>query len=263
MFERRVTAIAGGFGSGKTEVALNAALELVRQGRHVTVVDLDLVKPYFRCRALGRVMARDGVQVLTPDGDCAYESLPVVPADLPACLQDHGAKLIVDLGGDPVGALTFGAVSQMIPPADIELLVAVNFARPNTETVPDAVPMVRAIEAAARVPVRGVIANTHLMGETTPDLVVRGLRLAEQAAGVLGVPVALAAVDARLVGALPAGWATCPVLPLRRLVYPPFELPQEKRGVVAENPLVARVPIRTAHRLRRPVSVGQAVHQEA
>ena len=45
---KRVTLFAGHYGSGKTNIAVNWALHLRRQGRAVTVADLDIVNPYFR-----------------------------------------------------------------------------------------------------------------------------------------------------------------------------------------------------------------------
>ncbi len=255
MLDSPITVIAGGFGSGKTEIAVNAALALTNQGRRVALIDLDVVKPYFRCCALQRPMAADGIEVLSPGGECMCETGPVLPSGLPGLLQDRKHTLIVDLGGDPVGALVFGAVAPTIPAEDVELLVAVNFARPQTEKVPDAVPMIRAIEAAARVPVRGLIANTHLLGETTPGLVLRGLGLTEQAAAVLGVSVTLAAVDERLLGSLPAGWAHCPVLPLRRMVYPPYELPKSL-GVSAATSAPVQRPRPSYVPVAHPIGLG-------
>ena len=50
---RRMSVFVGHFGSGKTEVALGVALQAAERGEAVTLVDLDVVKPFFRCRALG------------------------------------------------------------------------------------------------------------------------------------------------------------------------------------------------------------------
>ena len=44
----RVKAIVGHFGSGKTEIALNAAVYLREMGREVKLIDLDIVNPFFR-----------------------------------------------------------------------------------------------------------------------------------------------------------------------------------------------------------------------
>ena len=39
---------AGHYGSGKTNMALALAVELKKAGREVTVIDLDIINPYFR-----------------------------------------------------------------------------------------------------------------------------------------------------------------------------------------------------------------------
>ena len=222
MFTHRMTVIVGSFGSGKTEIAINGALELARRGEDVTLVDLDVVKPYFRSRALTSTMSVRGVRIVAPDGEDPFADRPIVRPELRGLLVHGGPRIILDVGGDPVGALVFGAVSDAVPRDDIEQLVVLNFARPQTETVEQAVAMVRAIQAAARLQVDGLVANTHLLGDTTSEILLGGLRLTEQTASVLGLRVAFVAVEERLVGACPTGWAACPVLALRRMVFPPF-----------------------------------------
>jgi hypothetical protein len=147
----------------------------------------------------------------------------VVLSQVAGLLLPGRPKVIVDVGGDPVGSLAIGALSTALAAGEVEHLLVLNFARPQTETVEQAVAMARAISGAARLPLTGLVANTNLLGETTPELVLDGLRRAERAGAVLGLPVAVAAVEERLLGALPPGWAPCPVLPLRRMVFPPFE----------------------------------------
>jgi len=43
----RIRIFTGHFGSGKTEIALNYAINLTRVGRKVALVDVDIVNPYF------------------------------------------------------------------------------------------------------------------------------------------------------------------------------------------------------------------------
>ena len=224
MFARRITIIVGAFGSGKTEVAVNAALEITRRGERATLVDLDVVKPYFRSRALLAKIAHRGVEVRAPEGEHLFPDIPIVPAQVSGLLHTAGPKVLVDVGGDPVGARAIGAVSSMLPGKDLEALLVLNFTRPQTESVEQAVAMARAIQEAARLPLAGLVANTHLLGETTPALVLEGLRRTERAAAVLGLPLAFAAVEERLLGAFAPDWAPCPVLPLLRMVFPPFDV---------------------------------------
>ena len=241
-----MSVFVGHFGSGKTEVALNVALEAAERGETVALVDLDLVKPYFRSRALAPRVADRGVRIVAPGGEDGPGEMPIVPPDLSGLFCRRESRLIVDVGGDPVGALPLGAVAETLPRETVELLLVVNFSRPKTDSVEGAVAMARAIEAAARLPLSGLVANTHLLGETTPDTVREGLRLAEQTARVLGVPVALVAVEERLVGAFPPDFAPCPLLPLRRLVYPPFERPAGASTLPASPGAPARLAVRPA-----------------
>ena len=46
MVTPRLTVIAGAYGSGKTEVAINYALRLRAKGKNVNMVDLDIVNPF-------------------------------------------------------------------------------------------------------------------------------------------------------------------------------------------------------------------------
>jgi Mrp family chromosome partitioning ATPase len=53
----------GHFGAGKSEIAVNLAFGWRFKGEHVSVIDLDLVKPYFRSR-----LPRDDMQGTAPSG---------------------------------------------------------------------------------------------------------------------------------------------------------------------------------------------------
>ena len=44
----RLLLITGHYGCGKTNFSMNLALELAEKGKRVTLVDLDVVNPYFR-----------------------------------------------------------------------------------------------------------------------------------------------------------------------------------------------------------------------
>ena len=83
--------------------------------------------------------------------------------------------MIVDAGGDDLGARAFGAMSDLVDPARADLLFVVNTRRPFAEDQAGLTSMLREVEAAARARVTGLVANTHLMEETTPEIVRSGL----------------------------------------------------------------------------------------
>ena len=64
----RIRIFVGHFGSGKSEVAINEALATSSRDLRPTLVDLDVVKPYFRCRLLRDTLADRGVQLELPPG---------------------------------------------------------------------------------------------------------------------------------------------------------------------------------------------------
>ena len=230
MFVKRVTVIVGHFGSGKTEIAINGALQLADAGVPVALVDLDVVKPYFRSRAARAVMAEHGVDLVVPGGDNVFADLPIIVPQVRALLRDSRRKVLFDVGGDDTGARALGSLADVVPVAETEHLLVLNFRRPFTDTVETAVTMLREIEAAARLPITGVISNTHLMGETTPEIVVAGYRLAQATAAAVGVPVVAVAAEEALASTLDAAVFACPVLALRRALRPPFEQPRLQRS---------------------------------
>jgi hypothetical protein len=230
VFGKRVTIVVGHFGSGKTEIAVNGALKLAADGISVALVDLDIVKPYFRSRVTRALMAEHGVALIVPGGENVYADLPIIVPQIRTILRDPSRKVLFDVGGDDTGARALGSLADVVPREETDHLLVLNFRRPFTETVDAAVVMVREIEGAARLPITGVISNTHLMGETTAEIVTDGYRLARATAERLGVPVVAVAAERELASRLDASSFDCPLLPLDRALRPPFEQPRAQRS---------------------------------
>ena len=226
-----VVILVGHFGSGKSEIALNLSLGFRARGEKVSVVDLDVVKPYFRCRQARQELEANGIRLVAPEGENAHADLPIILPAVRQLLRHGGGKVLMDVGGDPVGARALGSVSDAVAADRTEHLVVLNFFRPYTETVAEAVEMVGAIEAAARLPVTGLISNTHLMSETTPEIVLNGLAMAEETAGRLRVPVLAAVADKATARGLAEAALPCPLLVLKRVIRPPFEGSRQQRKV--------------------------------
>ena len=123
MFVKRVTVIVGHFGSGKTEIAINGALQLADAGVPVALVDLDVVKPYFRSRAARAVMAEHGVDLVVPGGDNVFADLPIIVPQVRALLRDSRRKVLFDVGGDDTGARALGSLADVVPVAETEHLL--------------------------------------------------------------------------------------------------------------------------------------------
>jgi len=223
-----VTVLVGHFGAGKTELAANLAFGWAARGEHVSLVDADLVKPYFRSRLIREELVASGIQLVAPTGAAFYADLPILLPDVRGAVAQAevgGRRVIVDAGGADVGARVLGAVAGLDNPAVTEVLFVVNGNRPFAEDVPAVLKMLREVEHASKLRVTGLVANTHLIAETTPAVIAAGLDLAEAVSRETGLPVrfwaalenvagaACAAIDAR-------GW---PLLALTRRITPPTE----------------------------------------
>ena len=226
---RRVTVYVGHFGSGKTEIALNRALDLAAAGVPVTLADLDVVKPYFRTRSAKAILEDAGIELLAPQGANIHADLPIIVPQIRSHLRDARRELIMDVGGDDVGARVLGSLSDVVPIEDTDCLLVLNFRRPSTPDPESAAAMVREIEAVGRVPVTGLISNTHLMEETTVEVVLEGHGLALETARLVDLPLLAVMVQEDLAPELEGLDLGCPVVAMRRIVLPPFAQDQELR----------------------------------
>ena len=230
MFSRPVTVLVGHFGSGKTEIALNGALNLAADGLSVTLADLDVVKPYFRSRSARHILHEAGVHLIAPEGENIHADLPIIVPQVRDILRRPRGKTILDVGGDGTGARVLGSLTDVLPTTGIEILVVLNFSRPSTPDVAGAVAMVHEIEALARVQVSGLISNTHMMDDTTPEIVLEGARLAVETGRVLDLPVVAAAIHEDIVASVNRD-LPCPAFVLKRIVKPPFEVQPQRKTV--------------------------------
>lgn len=227
LFEKRVTVLVGHFGSGKTEIALNLAMDLASEGTPTTMADLDVVKPYFRTRSARGLLAEAGIDLLAPDGPNIHADLPIIVPQIRSQVRHSDRRLIIDIGGDDVGARVLGSLADVVPFTETECFLVLNFRRPSTPDPTAAVEMAHQIEAVGRLPVAGLISNTHLMDETSLEIILEGLESAHQTSQLLGVPVAAVAAAEVFADELRTVIDE-PVVGLRRIVIPPFEMPKQR-----------------------------------
>jgi hypothetical protein len=250
----RLLMIAGSFGSGKTEVSVNLAIQLAADGWRVQIADLDLVNPYFRCREAGRLMARHGIRVVVPPGAQVWADLPIVVPEIRGMLRPpEGTITIFDVGGDDVGARALASFRTAVGDAGYELWQVVNSKRPFTSTVEGCLAMRQAMESASRFTVTGLVANSHLIDQTTPETVLEGWRLARGVSRLTGLPVRAVAVMHALADAAELRVIDEPLLRLRRRMLPPWlrhDDEADERGASAATPARRPVPLGVPGRIR-------------
>lgn len=195
----RVTVFVGEFGSGKTELTMNYALYLKDLGFHAAVVDIDLVKPYFRTREHADMLEGRGVKVVSPEKRLSNADLPVLPTELPKILSDSTYQVVIDVGGGE-SAVVLGQLRQKLMASQPEILMVVNTRRPFTSTVDGIITTLRRIEQVSGLTITGLVSNTNLGPDTIEGLITEGYQIVAKAASELKLPVKFAVVPYWLKG---------------------------------------------------------------
>lgn len=202
--DKRIRIIIGHYGSGKTEFAVNYAVKLSQMGQKVALGDLDIVNPYFRSREKQAMLEHLGVMVIGSNiKDSSGSDLPAVSASILAPLQDESYQVILDVGGDAVGARALGRYHAYFQPGNYDMFCVLNANRPETQHIKGAVEHLKSIEAVVRAPVTGLVNNTHLLRETTIEDVLRGQELVKQVSDKLNIPIKYVSALEKISNSLP------------------------------------------------------------
>ncbi|MBR2620541.1 MAG: ATP-binding protein [Firmicutes bacterium] len=187
---KRITAIAGHYGSGKTEFSVNLALDLKKEKDKVAILDMDIANPYFRSRERQKMMEAEGINVIfNTYGFDITEDLPAITAALRGPLENEEFTAVVDVGGNDSGARVLKQFEKYFRRDDCELLCVLNANRPETDTVEGMLEHLHSIEIETGLKFHGIINNTHLLRETTADDIVKGYKLCRQVSDKLGIPI--------------------------------------------------------------------------
>lgn len=216
--------IVGGYGSGKSEVAVNLARHLAgSQKQPVAIADLDIVNPYFRSREADEQLEKLAIKTLNPQGGYRHADLPIILPEIKGAVEGHDGLLILDVGGDDVGARILSTLSGSFVDGSYELLLVLNANRPFTQDVAGCIKLMAEIEAAGRLKFTGTIANTHLLTDTTADTVMMGLSLAEKLRKETTLPTVFVSCTRDVLETISPANLSVPVLVLDRLLLKPWE----------------------------------------
>ena len=196
---KRITILCGHYGTGKTNVAVNTALTMAKTGDKVTIADLDIVNPYFRTLDSAADLNAAGIRMICSRFANSNVDIPSLPPDLYAITDDKSHRVVIDVGGDDSGAMVLGRLAPAITAEDsYDMWLVVNRYRPLTPDVPSTVEVMGEIEAASRLRFTGIVNNSNIGVETTPQDVLDSVAYATRLAQAANLPLVATTVDARL-----------------------------------------------------------------
>ena len=228
MEHKRLTLFAGHYGSGKTNIAVNYALQLALDGKKVCIADLDIVNPYFRTADSAEKLMAAGVELIAPQFANSNVDLPALPAEAYRLVEDHGSFGVMDIGGDDRGAYALGRYVPFIEKENnYRMIFVANCYRPLTQTPEDALEVMREIEAACKLKFTDIVNNSHLGPLTDVQSVLDSVEYTEKLSKLRGLPVYMTTVRADLASEVSKHIPN--VFPLQ-LQEKYFDLPDQKRS---------------------------------
>ena len=196
---KRVTLVAGHYGSGKTNIAVNMAIELVSQRERVAIADLDIVNPYYRTLDSRAELEAAGVKLIVSPYANSNLDIPALPQEMYAIIDDKGLSCIIDVGGDDSGAVALGRLAPRLREEDdYDMYLIANRFRPLTRTAAEVAQVRYEIEAASGLKFTGVINNSNLGADTTAETILSSVQFGKDCAEATGLPLVATTVEASL-----------------------------------------------------------------
>lgn len=200
---KRISIICGHYGSGKTNIAVNMALEAKNNFERVAIADMDIVNPYFRTKDSEELLEKAGIKLICSEYANTNLDIPALPQDIYSIVDDKNQRCILDIGGDDRGAMVLGRLApEIIRENNYEMLFVANMYRPLTSDALSSIEVMREIEFACKIPFTAIINNSNLGNETTPEDVLESLAYAEEISNLTGLPIAFTSVNEPLFEAL-------------------------------------------------------------
>ena len=188
---RKMVILLGNYGSGKTEIAVNLAVNGAREGLRTLVIDLDKVNDYFRMSDRVELLAEKNINLVSP----TFAGKGITPSSMSAAVAsaftDNWDLVVFDVGGDSAGALSLGRYHQDFAAFDGELCVydIVNVFRPMSESPEKILKLMHDIEGFARQQVTGFVNNSNLLTYASANDIRQGYGVIKEASDMSGIPV--------------------------------------------------------------------------
>jgi len=186
--DRKFYIICGHYGCGKSNFALNLAIERAKMGRRVVLMDLDLVNPYFLSSGYKEKLESMGIEVTAPLYANTNVDIPALPANMNMVFETD-ADVIMDVGGDDAGSTVLGRFHKQLSNVEYELLYVINQYRNLTATPEEAVEILREIQQASRCKATAIVDNSHLKYDTTWEIKEKAFAYTDKTVALTGLPL--------------------------------------------------------------------------
>ncbi|NQT65553.1 MAG: hypothetical protein HQ554_05185 [FCB group bacterium] len=180
--DNKLIIVIGAYGSGKSEYSINLARERSDKGMKTTLVDMDVVNPYFRSRDVRDKFAKEDITVIAPEGEFQHADLPMLSPRIMGAVQNFDETVILDVGGDPAGCRILARYVDNIKKRGYEMHLVINTRRPFTSDADGITKMLEMLKFASKLEITEFICNTNLMEYTTAEIIKEGIKTIDEVA---------------------------------------------------------------------------------
>lgn len=177
-----IIVLTGAYGVGKSEFAVQLAL----MKKPCVIADIDVLNPYFRPREISEWLKTQDIQVTG-----SHLSLSV-NLDVPALSTafsgtiTQGKTLIIDCAGSENGLKPLMGFIELLKDAEVWLVVNANRPESMLEQIQA---LIGLFETRSGLKVTGLVHNTHLLDETSAEMILGAQRDLEILAKQLDLPI--------------------------------------------------------------------------
>lgn len=161
-------------------------MELANQDHRVNLVDLDIVEPCYTLRPIKKQLSEQNINVIaweTKETIGLGEAGNTIKPAARWALMNEG-DVVLDIGYGVEGSKTLNLIEGVDKEPNLKLYVVVNISRPMTSNVDDIIEYAKQLGI-----IHGLINNTHMGDETTPEIVQNGAKVVTEVAKALQIPV--------------------------------------------------------------------------
>jgi len=188
--DKKKVFFAGPMGTGKTEISINYALLWSSNlDEKITLIDLDMVKPYFRLRSVKERLENGKLNILVPPGPYGYADFPIITPQVDSQIRNPDSRAVVDVGGGDTGARLIGRYNEILNPEIADFLYVFNGKRILFDGLDQIYEMIRLMEGAGRFKFTGLVHNSNLMTMSSLKTLESNIDMARQIAGYFNIPI--------------------------------------------------------------------------
>ncbi len=193
---KKYNILAGNFGSGKTELSVNIAINAAKSGKKTLLVDMDLINPYFKSSSKKELLEENGVELISPGFANTQFDTPSISPKIFTAFDKEYDFVVFDSGGDPDGATVLGILAERFKehPNETEFFMVLNAMRPMQEEPKDIIDLMHEIEDCCNMKISAFINNTNLARDTDRETLIHGIEITKEVSRLTDIPVKYHAV---------------------------------------------------------------------